>query len=398
MRRWALYLTVGSAASILFSIALSQILLGAALLLLFLSRSPLGFPPILLPLALLFGWTLLSLSFWQDWVTGFPQIKKFFVFAVALIVCSCFRGLGDVALLVWLWAAIALASACAAFYQLWIRYGQARAEGASYYEYFLDARLHGFAGHWMTFSGELMIVAVLLLSVAIWEKDSLSRLLALVCFVVLWVALALGLTRGVFLVGLPIGAAYLLISWRWWTVLVIPVIISVTSLLLPFQVRERLVSIVHPHGNDDSNNRRVILFRTGLNMTLKHPLLGVGPGQVGPKFLSYVSEGIPRPLPKGWYGHLHNVYLQFAAERGLPALLLLLWILLRILSDLLRAARAARENAWVLHGAVAVTLAVMAEGLFEHNLGDSELLTMFLVAVSCGYVVGGRNAVASGIT
>ncbi len=391
MKRWALYLTFGSAASILFSIALSQLLLGAALALLLFSRSPVRFPPILLPLTLLFGWTLVSYVSASNWAAGFPQIKKFFVFAIALAVCSCFRGLGDVITLLWLWAGIGLASACAAFFQLWIRYQQARTERANYYEYFLDARLHGLAGHWMTFGGELMIIAVLMLAAGIWGKNRAFRVAAMLCFVVLWGAIALGLTRGVFLVGLPLGAAYLLFSWKRHTVIIIPVILLITALLLPFQVRERLVSVFQPHGSDDSNSRRVILFRTGLKMVLKHPLLGVGPGQVGPRFLSYVPLDIPRPLPKGWYGHLHNVYLQFAAERGTPALILLLWMLLRILRDMLRETRGAQDNAWIFRGAVAVTLAVMGEGFFEHNLGDSEVLTMFLVAISCGYVVAERT-------
>lgn len=398
MRCWALYLTVGSAVSILFSIALSQVLLGAALILLFAARLPLRFPPILLPLTLMFGWTLLSLVHAGGWATGYPQIKKFFVFAIALVICSCFRGMSDVVALVWLWAAVAIASACAGFYQLWVRYQQARAEGASYYEYFLDARLHGFAGHWMTFGGELMTVAVVVLALAIWGPSRSARVVALLTFVVLWVALTLGLTRSIFLVGLPIGAAYLLYSWKAWTLFAIPLVIVATSLAMPFQVRDRLASVLHPHGNDDSNQRRLILLRTGLNMGLRHPLLGVGPGQVGPQFLSYVPSDIPRPLPKGWYGHLHNVYLQFAAERGIPALILLLWILFRILRDLLRELRSPRENAWILHAAVAATLAIMGEGFFEHNLGDSEVLTMFLATISCAYVSIQRKTIAPAVT
>ena len=36
--------------------------------------------------------------------------------------------------------------------------------------------------------------------------------------------------------------------------------------------------------------------------------------------------------------------------------------------------------------ATAVVLATMVAGLFELNLGDSEVLTMFLVVAGCGYV------------
>ena len=40
---------------------------------------------------------------------------------------------------------------------------------------------------------------------------------------------------------------------------------------------------------------------------------------------------------------------------------------------------------FVLHGAVAVVVATMIAGFSEYNLGDSEVLTMFLVVVGCAY-------------
>jgi len=45
-------------------------------------------------------------------------------------------------------------------------------------------------------------------------------------------------------------------------------------------------------------------------------------------------------------------------------------------------------------GALAAIAAVLAEGFFEYNLGDSEVLTMFLVTMTCGYVAirSGRQA------
>ena len=41
---------------------------------------------------------------------------------------------------------------------------------------------------------------------------------------------------------------------------------------------------------------------------------------------------------------------------------------------------------FVLHGAIAVILAVLAEGFFEYNLGDSEVLTVFLNVMGFGYI------------
>src|ERR1035438_8503638 len=80
--------------------------------------------------------------------------------------------------------------------------------------------------------------------------------------------------------------------------------------------------------------------------------------------------------------HLHNVYLQYAAERGVPALIAYLWFLGKMLFDFRRAARGtlAREGErrFVLHGAVAVMIAALSAGWYELNLNDGEILTLFL--------------------
>jgi len=44
------------------------------------------------------------------------------------------------------------------------------------------------------------------------------------------------------------------------------------------------------------------------------------------------------------------------------------------------------ETRFVLHGAIAVIISVLAEGYFEYNLGDSEVLTIFLTVMAMGYV------------
>jgi Flp pilus assembly pilin Flp len=41
---------------------------------------------------------------------------------------------------------------------------------------------------------------------------------------------------------------------------------------------------------------------------------------------------------------------------------------------------------WVLHGAIAVIIAVMVAGYGEVNLGDSEVLAMFLSVLACGFI------------
>jgi putative inorganic carbon (hco3(-)) transporter len=390
MRRVALYLGLGSATSILFSIALSQILLGLALLAIFASRLPVRFPPIKLPLALFVGQTVLALLCSGHVLAGLPQIRKFFVFGILLVVATVFESLQHVKVLCLAWCGVAGISAVFALIQYFHRDRDAHTIGAADdYGFYLDSRLVGLASHWMTFGGELMIVFVMALSFVLFAEPTKWRWPVSCSLLLLWVVLLLGLTRCVFLIGVPAGATYLLWIRKRWIVAIVPLVVALVLWKAPFQVRERIGSVTAPHGTVDSNVRRVILSRTGLAMIKAHPLLGLGPEQVGAQFLKYVPSDIPRPLPKGWYGHLHNIYLQYAAERGIPELLFMLAFLGKIVFDLRREIdnSSNREGTWVLHGVVAVTCSILAEGLFEHNLGDSEVLTMFLSVVGCGYVV-----------
>jgi hypothetical protein len=70
-------------------------------------------------------------------------------------------------------------------------------------------------------------------------------------------------------------------------------------------------------------------------------------------------------------------------------MLLLMWALVQALADFGRGIRklppGPGDERFILHGAIAVVIATMVAGFFEVNLGDSEVLTMFLVAIACGY-------------
>ena len=74
-------------------------------------------------------------------------------------------------------------------------------------------------------------------------------------------------------------------------------------------------------------------------------------------------------------------------------MLMMLWMLLMILHDFFQALRrlppGRSDERFLLQGGIATVIGIMVSGLFEVNLGDSEVLTVFLVVVACGYVVPG---------
>lgn len=382
------WVALGSSVSILFSIAISQILLGMGLLLIAIHHKPVPFPPIKLPLTLFVVWTVLSDLFSGDPLAGLPQIRKLFVFGTIILVSAAFTELIQMRRLLIGWIAVASLSALAGFVRVARRHQEAIELRWNTYDYYLDDRIKGFASHWMTFGAEQMIVLLLLLSALMFVKPPKWRVAGWICAAIMWAALMLGLTRSIFMLGVPAGALFLLWRYKPSMLAIVPMLALVFYIAAPFQVRERIDSVINPHGTLDSNSHRYVTRRAGWEMIQAHPWFGLGPERVAPQFDRYVPPEIPRPLPAGWYGHLHNIYLQYAAERGIPALLFMLWMIAKMLLDFWQALRfpdLPRESrAWLL-GAIAVTIAILAEGFFEHNLGDSEVLTMFLIVTSIAY-------------
>jgi O-antigen ligase len=79
--------------------------------------------------------------------------------------------------------------------------------------------------------------------------------------------------------------------------------------------------------------------------------------------------------------HLHNVPVQIAAERGIPALIAWLVFLAVLTVDLWRRFRSG-ENRVVAATALASLAGMLAAGLLEYNFGDSEFLMLFLILIT----------------
>jgi O-antigen ligase len=388
LSRAARWLTFASAASILFSIALSQFLLALALAALLLSGDRLRLPPIKWPLAIFVVGTIISLAFSGEAAAGLPQIRKFYVFCELLVVYSCLRGPYMPRWLFLTWAGFSSVTAIRGVTQFVAKVQQAHALGENFYDYYVGERITGFTSHWNTFSAEEMFSLLMLGAFLFFASSYRKRLWVwTLCAILMVVAVVLTETRGIWIAS-AIGGIYLLWFWNRKVLLLAPPALLVAVLLVP-SLRERIESMVQPR-NIDSNAFRIVAWRTGLRMVESHPWLGLGPEGVKYHFEDWVPPDVPRPLPSGWYGHLHNIYLQYAAERGIPTMLAMMWLLGQILVDFWRGLRVLppgrSDVRFLLHGAIAVILATLAEGFVEYNLGDSEVLTMFLVVVGCGYL------------
>jgi O-antigen ligase len=392
------WLTLGSAATILLSIAVSQILLALAVGALLLSGLPLRLPRIALPLGLFLLWSLIALAFSPDPAFGLAQERKIFVYLTLLTVFSTVRAPSTAKWLVWSWMLLGTATALRGVGQFARDMAQAKAAHADQYHFYVADRIRGFMSHWMTFSGQEMFVLLLLIAWILFGNSEKRALwLWIPCLAITGAALEFAQTRSVWLAAVG-GSLYLLWCRRKAAVALVPVALTIAILLGPQSVRTRVKSISSPETRIDSNEHRVICFRTGWRMIEAHPLFGVGPDEIQKEsvFFAYLPPDVKRPLPDGYYGHLHNFYIQYAAERGIPATLLVVAALILALRDFRGALRSLPpENSierFLLHAAVACTIGVMIGGVFEYNLNDTEVLTMFLAILSLGYLGVERTA------
>ena len=387
--RTARWLAFASSALIVVGIAPSQILLGGALLTLFLSKEKLRLPAIKWALALFLAGTLLAVLLSDHPKAGFPQVKKIYVFSQLLVVYSLLRTTRMARWLMMTWAALGSISAFRGFVQFVHKFYQALAQHRDLYAAYMGERITGFMSHWYTFS-DVEMLALIMLGAFIFFSPASRK------YLWLWLLLAFFMAFGVLLadtravwIGTFIAALYLTFFWKRWVTILVPVAVTALLLFGPHMFRERAESIVHP-GRDDSNQFRVILARTGVRMIEAHPWFGLGPEMPRAEFMQYLPADVPRPLPSGSYMHLHNLYLEYAAERGIPVLLVMIFMLGQILWDYGKALRTLPAGLgdvrFLLHGGIAVVLAILVEGFADVNLGDSEVLTMFLVVVALGYV------------
>jgi putative inorganic carbon (HCO3(-)) transporter len=381
----AAILTALGIVAVLFSIAASQILIALALLLLLASRRPLEFPSRLrYPLIAFIAWTLLSLAFSDSPLTGFSAVRKIFLFIIPLLVYNAYQTRRQIERT---FQGVVLAGTIASLYglgQFLFDYLGLRRAGSPIYENYVAKQITGFMSHWMTYGGELMLVLALLVSLLLYFRPTGLGIGWWLCLPPIGLALLASFTRGVWL-GTLAGLTYLLACSRrrlYW--LLLPAGVLLVYLLAPPWLQQRERSIFNAQ-TDPHNLLRLLMVRTGARMIAAHPLFGVGPERVGPEFLRYKPASIPLP-PGSWYGHLHNDFLQIAAERGIPCLLFFLWLLFEILREGLTLARSPTPGPRAMgHAEVAVTVSLMVGGLFEYNFGDSEVLMLYLSIIAAAY-------------
>ena len=367
LERTAFLTLLGFVAALQLSIAVAQILLTITGLLwgilYFIQRDVNKLPRWFIPLALYALATLGSAAFSLNPVASFMDSKQLLLFLIVPIVCRLARG--ERALTV---ATIIISIGAASAIWGIVQFGILE------YDH-LGRRPQGWMSHYMTYAGLLMVVSVVAVARVLFHaKDRTWS--ALVIPAVL-VAIALTLTRSAW-VGTCVGLSLLLVLKDFRLLAALPVLAALFFGFAPPQVTDRLYSTFDLQ--DPTNRDRLAMARTGVRMIQDYPLTGVGPNMVQEVYVDYRDANavqITNP-------HLHNVPMQIAAERGLPALALWLWFVLSVVVSSFRRLQTTTYKS-LPAGGLAALAAMLAAGLFEYNFGDSEFLMMLLVIITLPY-------------
>jgi putative inorganic carbon (hco3(-)) transporter len=199
-------------------------------------------------------------------------------------------------------------------------------------------------------------------------------------------ALALTYARSAWL-GLAAGVIGLMVLARraWPVPLLLGGLFLVMATMGPAPVRERIRSFADPH--DVTLRDREAMWRSGWAMVGDHPVLGVGPGEVRAWYQLYRRPEAVRPST----GHLHNSAIQIAAERGIPALVIWIWLWVTFFRETLRVwarlppARP-RERALVAASLTGVA-AFLVAGLFEHTFGNGVVVMIVYALMALPFTV-----------
>jgi O-antigen ligase len=246
----------------------------------------------------------------------------------------------------------------------------------------LGQRVQGFLTHYMTYSGVMMLVACTAAARIMFRRE--DRTWAALVMPALLVALTLTMSRNAW-VGACVGIGVLFLLRDFRLVALLPVAVALFVAVAPSNLTDRLYSTFSL--TDPTNRDRVAMFHTGMRIIRDHPITGVGPDGVKLVYPHYRDARAERQLNP----HLHNVPLQIAAERGLPALAIWLWFIVGLIRDLLRKTKSSSLRS-LPTAALAGVVAMLSAGMFEYNFGDSEFLMLFLLLVTLPYAADRKPA------
>jgi O-antigen ligase len=244
-------------------------------------------------------------------------------------------------------------------------------------------RAQGFFGHFTTYAEVLQLISALLFGLLLASyTNSANRkttILLAVALGAISLALLLTVTRasqGAFLassfVVTLVGASR--------KIFLILLAIALPAALIGLYVLQKSRNVGFYDTQDASITWRQTVYREGVDLALnspRHLLVGVGMDSIkryAKDWRLFADGNLPM-------SHFHSTPLQLAVERGMPALLIWLWILWLYGSSIWRKLKADEVLDWrekgILLGGLGSLVGFFVSGIVHYNLGDGEVAMVF---------------------
>jgi putative inorganic carbon (hco3(-)) transporter len=378
------------AACLQFSIAAAQILLSLTailwLTLIVRRRERVDVPRMFWPLAAYAGISLVSAAFSIYPSVSIPDSKQLLLFAIVPIACRLLRGRRALTAVDVIISVAAVSAAIGIIQFAILKFNDT------------GQRPSGLLSMYMTYSGQLMLVAcVAAARVLFYPRDRVWPLLVLTAAVV---ALVTTLSRNAWVGACAgIGLLFLLRDFRLFGL--VPVVAAAFFAFAPatisdrfwamFEIKDKYQQTETTQASVQSNRDRIAMLKSGIRIIRDFPLTGVGPDMLIQVYPRYRDPSATKQLNP----HLHNVPVQIAAERGLPALIIWLWFVITVIVDFVRMRMTATWT-FLPNAGLACVAAMLAAGMFEHNFGDSEFLMLFLLLITLPYAAAHQSTRTEG--
>jgi putative inorganic carbon (hco3(-)) transporter len=255
-------------------------------------------------------------------------------------------------------------------------------------------RVYSFLGNPNLLAGYLLPAIALSIAAIFAWRGWLPKLLAIVMTGVNTACLILTFSRGG-LIGFVVLTFVILLSllfwWsihlpRFWRIWSVPILVGslagilVMGVLFVPPLRSRVFSIFAGRG-DSSNNFRLNVWTSVIQMIQDYPVLGIGPGD--PPF-----KKIYPLYQRARFSALssYSILLEVAVETGLIGLTAFLWLLLVILNQgyvqLKRLRQLGNRDGFWLIGAIAALLGLFGQALFDTVLYRPQVNTLWWLTIA----------------
>jgi hypothetical protein len=258
-------------------------------------------------------------------------------------------------------------------------------------------RSSGFYGHYTTYAEVLQLLGSIVLGLFIalpWKRSKMGVGLV-ICAGLMAMALLLTVTRAS-------QAAFLLSAFAmvffgasrraFWILLAGAIPLALVGLF--FLQQSRQVGFLDQ--KDNSITWRQTVYKEAIDLATaspRHMAVGVGMDSIK----RYAGEWHLFDDGKLPMGHFHSTPLQVAVERGIPALLIWLGVVLIYFRKLHRGVAENLTNDWrergILLGCLGGLIGFFVSGMVHYNLGDGEVAMIFYLLMGIGsYVVDTSEA------